>query len=74
MTTQLCCVKEKSSCSILNVEGIERNRLSELGFTKNTIVFVLQKSQNHGPILVQIRDSVYALRHDEAINITVDTK
>jgi len=41
MITQLCCAKEKSLCNILHIDGRDRNRLSELGFTKNTVLLDL---------------------------------
>ena len=70
-TTQLCCGKEGLDYSVVQVSGEIRNRLSELGFTKDTIVKIVRHSCNKGPLEISIRGFFIALRHEEAELITV---
>ena len=70
MITQLCCAKPGSVCQIINIKGVNRNRLAELGFSTGTNVTVINH-HNHGPIDILVRSSHIALRHEEAESITV---
>lgn len=70
-TIQLCCGKEGLNYSIVQVSGKIRNRLSELGFTKDTVVKIVRHSCNKGPLEILIRGFLIALRHEEAELITV---
>lgn len=70
-TTQLCCGKEGLDYFVVQVSGQIRNRLSELGFTKGTIVKIIRHSYNKGPLEISIRGFNIALRHEEAELITV---
>jgi Fe2+ transport system protein FeoA len=70
-TTKLCCASSDYIYEVVNVTGVSRARLSELGFTKNTEVRVVRHLAHNGPIEIAIRDFHIALRHEEAENITV---
>jgi Fe2+ transport system protein FeoA len=70
MITQLCCAKPGSVCQIINIKGLNRNRLAELGFSTGTSVTVINH-HNHGPLDILVRSSHIALRHEEAESITV---
>lgn len=74
MVIKLCCAKKGDLCKILKLEGDIRGRLSELGFSPNEIVKVLNHSGKNSPIYVQIRDYTIALRHNEAECIEVEIK
>jgi Fe2+ transport system protein FeoA len=56
----------------MSVVGPFRNRLSELGFTKNTIVMIVRHINNKGPVEILIRGYYIILRHDEAECIIVE--
>lgn len=72
MKIQLCCAPVNTKLKILSVIGDNRCRLSELGFSKNNIIFIKNATYNHGTITVSVKDSLIALRHDEAEYITVE--
>jgi Fe2+ transport system protein FeoA len=72
MKIQLCCAPVNTKLKILSVTGENRCRLSELGFSKNNIIFIKNATFNHGTITVSVKDSLIALRHDEAEYITVE--
>ena len=72
MVSKLCCAKKGDTCKILKVEGDNRCRLSELGFSPNEIVKVVNHNGKNNPINVQIRDYCIALRHNEAECIEVE--
>lgn len=74
VVTKLCCAKKGDTCKILKVEGDNRCRLSELGFSPNELVKVVNHNGKNSPINVQIRDFCIALRHNEAECIEVEIK
>jgi Fe2+ transport system protein FeoA len=72
VVTKLCCAKKGDICKILKVEGNIRCRLSELGFSPNEVIRVVNHNSKNSPISVQIRDFCIALRHCEAECIEVE--
>ena len=72
MVSKLCCAKKGDSCIILKIEGDIRSRLSELGFSPNEIVRVINHNGKNSPIYIEIRDYCIALRHCEAECIEVE--
>jgi Fe2+ transport system protein FeoA len=72
MSTKLCCGTDGHKYKVMSVVGPFRNRLSELGFTKNTIVMIVRHINNKGPIEILIRGYYIILRHDEAECIIVE--
>ena len=72
MSTKLCCGTDGHKYKVISVIGPSRNRLSELGFTKNTTVVVVRHINNKGPIEILIRGYYIILRHDEAECIIVE--
>lgn len=74
MVIKLCCARKGDTCKILKVEGDMRSRLSELGFSPNELVRVINHNGKNNPINIQIRDYCIALRHNEAECIEVEIK
>jgi ferrous iron transport protein A len=72
MNTKLCCGEDGKKYHVISVTGPFRNRLSELGFTKNTPVILIRHMNNKGPIEVMIRGYFIILRHEEAECIIVE--
>jgi Fe2+ transport system protein FeoA len=72
MKIQLCCAPVNAKLKILSVTGDNRCRLSELGFSKNNFIYVKNVTYHHSTITVSVKDSLIALRHDEAENIIVE--
>lgn len=66
-------VKSGKKCTIeeLLSKGKARNRLLDLGFVKNSIIEVLQKSPSGDPIAYFVKGCVIALRSEDAKNILV---
>ncbi|MCD8209195.1 MAG: ferrous iron transport protein A [Bacteroidales bacterium] len=64
-TGQVCVVES------LNLTGIMRRRVQDLGMIPGTKVVPIKKSASKGPTAFRIRESVYALREGDARNINV---
>lgn len=58
---------------IVHIEGDSEklNRLTELGFRSGKQIQVLQKTPFNGPIVIQVQQSIIALRSEEAVCITL---
>ena len=72
MKIQLCCAPLNTQLTIISLTGKNRNRLSELGFSKNEIVFVKNATHNHETLSINVKGSLVALRKDEAKHIIVE--
>ncbi len=61
------------TCTVENLEmnGTMRRRLQDLGMIPGTRVVPTKKSPSNGPTAYRIRESVYALRQEDANHITV---
>ncbi len=57
----------------IDLSGIMRRRLQDLGMIPGTRVVPTKKSAGKGPTAYRVRDSVYALRLDDAKHINVTT-
>jgi len=51
VVTKLCCAKKGDTCKILKVEGDNRCRLSELGFSPNELVKVINHNGKTAPLV-----------------------
>lgn len=56
----------------LELKGIKRRRMLDLGLVENTKVEALRKSPSGDPTAYEIRGTVIALRIEEAANIFVE--
>jgi Fe2+ transport system protein FeoA len=63
-------VPEKNYCKIINIIGTHRNKLAELGFSKELIVYV--ELTNSNIMKVKCRGDYIALRKSEAEKILVE--
>lgn len=63
----------KHTAEILLIEGDAEklNRLAELGLRSGKQIQILQKTPFNGPIVIQVEQSLIALRSEEAICITL---
>lgn len=63
----------KHSAEIVLIEGDTEklNRLTELGLRSGKQIQVLQKAPFNGPIVIQVEQSLIALRSEEAVCITL---
>lgn len=70
----LCSLKlgEKAKVKIMNIDGLMRRRLLDLGLIYDTIIESLHKSPFGDPIAYFIRGSVIALRKDITSLILVE--
>jgi len=57
---------------INKIVGLNKTRLSELGFNPGTLIKMICCGCYGGPLKINCRSSDYALRRDEAENIDVD--
>ncbi len=55
----------------LEMTGLMRRRLQDLGMIPGTRVTPTKKSPGHGPTAYKLRESVYALREEDAQNVDV---
>ncbi len=55
----------------LDLSGVMRRRLQDLGMIPGTRVTPTKKSPSGGPTAYSIRDSIYALRQEDASHINV---
>ncbi len=58
----------------LDLSGVMRRRLQDLGMISGTTVVPTKKRPSNGPTAYRMRDSVYALRQEDAchINVTIE--
>lgn len=63
----------KHTAEIVNIEGHPEKlqRLTELGLRSGKQIQVLQKAPFNGPIVIQVEQSLIALRSEEALCITL---
>lgn len=63
----------KHTAEIMTIEGDEEKlqRLTELGVRSGKNLQILQKTPFNGPIIIQIDQSLIALRSEEALCITL---
>jgi ferrous iron transport protein A len=66
-------VGQKGRIAYLMVEGLARRRLLDLGLLPGTEVIALMKSPLGSPVAYKIRDSVLALRLEDASNIVMES-
>lgn len=66
-------VGQQAYVQSIDLGGVMRRRLQDLGVIAGTKVEPTKKSSGGGPTAYRIRESVYALRQDDAshINVTV---
>ncbi len=66
-------VTEGTPCIVEEIEldGVMRRRLQDLGMIPGTEVLPTKKSSTFGPTAYRMRDSVYALRQEDASRILV---
>ncbi len=66
-------IKSGEKCKVEDLlsKGKARNRLLDLGFVKNSIIEVLQKSPSGDPVAYFVKGCVIALRSEDAENILV---
>lgn len=53
----------------LNVEGVMRRRLLDLGFVPGAVVEVIRKSPLGDPVAFRVHQTVIALRKEESLQI-----
>lgn len=72
----LSCIPIGSSAEIVSIKPNFKNRerLMELGFTKDTEVIPLHVSPAGDPVAYSVRGSVMALRKEDADNIFIRVK
>lgn len=63
---------EKARVKGLEVSGLDRRRMLDLGLVNNTVIEALQKSPSGDPIAYLIRGAVIALRSDLTSLILVE--
>lgn len=63
----------KHTAEIVTIEGDDEKlqRLAELGIRSGKHIQVLQKTPFNGPIIIQVEQSLIALRSEEALCITL---
>jgi ferrous iron transport protein A len=74
VTEQECsldCLGHGRKARVCTVDGPNRCRLMELGFTRGTEVEVTRRAAFGGPVLVQLRSYKLSLRREEAEAIRV---
>ncbi len=69
MTLNKVPVGEACIVESLDLSGIMRRRLQDLGMVPGTKIVPTKKSSSGGPTAYRIRGSVYALREDDASHI-----
>ncbi len=55
----------------LDLDGVMRRRLQDLGMICGTTVVPTKKSPRNGPTAYKMRESVYALRKEDACHVRV---
>lgn len=64
-------IGQKAVVTSLNISGIKRRRMLDLGLIPGTHVEALHKSPSGDPVAYYIRGSVIALRTDDAKQIEI---
>ncbi len=64
-------VGETCTVESLDLDGVMRRRLQDLGMIYGTQVVPTKKSPRNGPTAYKMRESVYALRQEDACHINV---
>ncbi|GIN87145.1 iron transporter FeoA [Heyndrickxia sporothermodurans] len=64
-----CCTGNRLVITELQIEGVMRRRLLDLGFVRGAEILVLQKSPLGDPIAFRVRDTTIALRREESSKI-----
>lgn len=74
MTKKLSELKKGEKAVIVNVNlnGLTRRRLYDLGFIPGTIIQVVFESPLGDPVAYFVKDTLIALRRDESENIDVE--
>lgn len=72
MKIQLCCAPINTQLKIISLTGKNRNRLSEMGFSTNEIIFIQNATLNHNTLSINVKGCNIALRKDEARHIIVE--
>ncbi|MEG6585143.1 FeoA family protein [Dendrosporobacter sp. 1207_IL3150] len=57
----------------IEIHGLLRRRILDMGMVPGTTVECIRRSPSGDPIAYKVRDSIIALRHDDASNIKVFT-
>jgi len=65
---------EKSNVVHLDVKGLLRRRILDLGIVPGTVLTCIGKAPAGDPIAYLVRDTVIALRSEDASLISVDSK
>ncbi len=65
-------VGQTGTVQSMDLSGTMRRRLQDLGMILGTQVQPTKKSSGKGPTAYRIRESVYALRQDDASHILVN--
>ena len=65
-------VGQKGTVTSLDVKGIKRRRMLDLGLVPGSVVESLRRSPAGDPTAYKIRGAVIALRSDESCKIHVD--
>lgn len=63
--------EEKAVVVHLDIDGVMRRRLLDLGFVKGTPVTCIRRSPLGDPVAFQVRNTVIALRESESTKIFV---
>lgn len=62
---------EKAVIVNMNIDGVMRRRLLDLGFIKGAFVICLRRSPLGDPVAFQVSNTVIALRESESTKIIV---
>jgi ferrous iron transport protein A len=65
-------VGQRGVVTLLQVQGIKRRRMLDLGLVPGTVVESLRRSPAGDPTAFNIRGAVIALRSEESRNVLVD--
>ena len=68
-TIRACCAKKMIIYKIDHITGNEKCELLEMGFVRNAEIEIVKESHNSGLIIIKIKNTNYALRHETAYNI-----
>ncbi len=71
MTLDQVPVGETCTVQDLDMSGVMRRRLQDLGMIGGTQVVPTKKSPRNGPTAYKMRESVYALRQEDASHVNV---
>lgn len=58
----------------LQLEGVMRRRLMDLGFVPGSIIKAIRKSPTGDPIAYEVKGTVYGLRKEESSKIWVEVQ